>query len=165
MSAWPKVTEFSEMEIMSFWIVWTCLWKNLLKDIKSIKSPKTMKYVFVMGSTKIAKKHAIAVLIIGAIQLDLGFGLVAAPLWLISKTKISASKTRYWAEFVYFLPGILDIIVDCKRSHWPMIVNEILKINSIIFQRVFIAILVIALSIWATYSDIAGWEMSVLVLL
>lgn len=51
-----------------------------MKYIKSIKSPKTMKYVFVMGSTKIAKKHAIAVLIIGAIQLDLGFGLVAAPL-------------------------------------------------------------------------------------
>lgn len=90
-----------------------------------------------MGSTKIAKKHAIAVLIIGAIQLDLGFGLVAASLWLISKTKISASKIRYWAEFVYFLPGILDIIVGCERSHWAMIVNKILKINSIIFSDSF----------------------------
>ena len=45
----------------------------------------------------------------------------------MSKTKISATKTPYSAEFVYFLPGILGIIVGCKKSFWAMMLRCLLS--------------------------------------
>ena len=97
-----------------------------------------------MDSREIAKKHAIAALIMGIIQLILGTGLVAAPIYLASKSKISATKTPYWAGFVCFLPGVLGIIVGCKKSHRVMIINMVVNIVLFIFEGIVSVILLVA---------------------
>ena len=105
-----------------------------------------------MDSRKIAKKHAIAAIIMGIIQLILGTGLVTALIYLSSKTKITV-KTPYWAGFVCFLPGVLGIIVGCKKSHCVMIINMIVNIILFIFEGIVSVILVVATKLWIRYGN------------
>ena len=106
-----------------------------------------------MDSREIAKKHAIAALIMGIIQLILGTGLVAAPIYLASKSKISATKTPYWAGFVCFLPGVLGIIVGCKKSHRVMIINMVVNIVLFIFEGIVRVILLVAVRLLVNHGD------------
>ena len=106
-----------------------------------------------MDSREIAKKHAIAAIIMGIIQIILGTGLVIIPIYLTSKTKISATKAPYWAGSFCFLPGVLGIIVGYKKSHCVMIINMIANIVLFIFEGIVSVILVVAVKILVNHGD------------
>ena len=106
-----------------------------------------------MDNREIAKKHAIAAIIMGIIQMILGTGLVATPIYLASKTKINTTKTPYWTGFVCFLAGVLGIIVGCKKSHRVMVINMIANIVLFIFEGIVSVILVVAVRLLVNHGD------------
>jgi len=105
-----------------------------------------------MGVVK--KGHAIAALVLGAIEAIFGIIIIACSFALGGKLgNASTTLTPYWAGIPYLIPGILGIVTGITKNSCAMIAFMVLNIICFVLDGVASVLILIVIGIWAAIVD------------
>lgn len=102
---------------------------------------------------EILKGHAMAGLVLGAIELVLALLVIICSFVMAGKAEMSTSLTPYWAGIPFIVPGILGLVTGFTKNKCAMIAFMVLNILCFILQGLGTILVAIVVAIWAAYAS------------
>ncbi|XP_057297100.1 membrane-spanning 4-domains subfamily A member 4D-like [Hydractinia symbiolongicarpus] len=102
---------------------------------------------------EILKGHAMAGLVLGAIELVLALIVIICSFVMAGKAEMSTSLTPYWAGIPFIIPGILGLVTGFTKNKCAMIAFMVLNILCFILQGLGTILVAIVVAIWAAYAS------------
>lgn len=98
----------------------------------------------------IQKKHCIATLVLGIVELLCGILIIILAVVAANKANLGAGVAVWWSGLVFAIPGIVGIIVGITKNKGAMITFMILNIIAFILQGVGAILAGIIIAVWSS---------------
>jgi len=101
----------------------------------------------------LAKGHAIAGLVIGALEIVFALIIVICSFVLSGKAQLSGALTPYWAGIPFLIPGILGVVSGITKNFCAMVAFMVLNIITFIIEGVACLLIAIVVAVYAAYAS------------